>query len=213
MKAMLSLLCLGACTSLAAASTIRSPASVLSNSAGEFGADASITATIDQSGLLTGFVNGVTDFDAYIGGGPLHSLAYAFQEWFSPGGGETFSSIVYDMGAAYTLDRVAYWNEDAGGVSSVSITTSLDGSFGDAIGGGTFSPTDWPGSVDYGADVHAFAARGARYVRVDVSGIPGSSIWPGLSMGEIAFSSNPIPAPGTAGLLGLAGLVGLRRRR
>jgi uncharacterized protein (TIGR03382 family) len=212
MKALCSVLCLGACASMAAASAIRSPVAVISNSAGEFGPDAAIGTTIDHSGLITPFSNG-DDFDAYMSGGPLHSLIYAFQEWFSPGGGESFSSIVYDLGADYTVDRLAYWNEDAGGVAGVTVTTSLNGTFGDAIGAGSFAPTDWTGGLDYGADVHAFAARGARYIRVDVSGIPSSSVWPGLSMGEIAFSTNPIPAPGAAALLGVAGLVGLRRRR
>jgi hypothetical protein len=213
MKTVLMVLAAGSAAAVASASTILSPTAVLLNTGGQFDADYPITRTIDRSGLFTPFVSGVSDFDAYLAGSPLHNFIAFGNEWFTPVG-VTASTIVYDLGAEYTVDRLALWNEDASGFTSLVVTTSLVSDFSSSASGGAFNPANNDQAIDYAAEVLAFTggARGARYIKIDVTGPQPNGSFTGLGMGEIAFSVNPIPAPGAIALI-VPALAAVSRRR
>lgn len=215
-----SLLALGALvvTLPASAGAILSPTSVVSNTAGDFGAGFTIVNTINGSGLPA-FTSGVTDFGTYLGGNPLHSFNPG-TEWFSPNNGVRTSTIVYDLGASYTITRMALWNEDAGGLTDVSVAACSDAACTTAAPLlGATALTDNPNSQNYPADVLDITDATTRYVRLIVNGPQDASAWDGLAMGEVAFdtAAAAVPEPGSLALFGLgfviAGVARSRLRR
>jgi hypothetical protein len=163
---------------------------------------------INHGGLLTDFFSGISDFDSYIA---------KFSEWLSEES-QSGAILTFDMGSVMLLDRLALWNEEALGVGSVSVALSTDGAA--YTGVGSFSPTDWPYYFpSYGADIFAFAATPAQFVRLTLSGCPQPDSFPGLTggcgLGEVAFrEAAAIPEPLTLSVFGLgAGLLVLRRRK
>lgn len=209
------------CISLPAhADQIRSPSSVLSNTGGDFGAGYTIQNAINHSGLSTDFTNGVTNFDTYLAGNPSHSFVASGNEWFTPLD-VTSSTIVFDMGAQYNINRLALWNEEFAGINSMSVFTSNDPTFGTSTSVGSFNPTDNPPGVDYFSQVFTLTSTNARYVELNVTG-PNPLTAEGnyVSMGEIAFattnSTTSTPEPGAIALfssLCISGAALLRRRR
>ena len=162
-----------------------------------------INDTFNHAGLITNFVSGVTNFNAYIGGNPLHDFVFINGEWFSnlP---STTATVTYDLGGARLIDRLALWNEDASGIGRLSLLTSLDNITFSALG--AFSPTDNPLNVNYGPDTFSFATTNARYVRFVMTGCPQApSIFDACAIGEVGFRVAEIPEPETYALM-LAGL-------
>jgi len=177
---------------------ICSPVAVLNNTGGDYAPENAIGLTIDQSGLSSGFtkcggLDVPTDFDTYIATNPTHS-PYIFDEWWSLLGVHA-STIVYDMGVGYTLDRLALWNEESSGIATLVVSTSNDPTFNTSTTVGTFSPTNHPllQPVEYGADVFDILDTTARYVRLQVTGPQVPFGFNGIAMGEIAFSTMSPP--------------------
>ena len=191
------------------AGTIISPVAVINNTAGVVGDGISqITNAIDHSGLTIPFISGVTDFNTYIGTNPTHSWIYVDSaEWFSRPG-VTAGTVDFDLGAAYTVNQLALWNEEFSGLLTLNVTTSNDPLFGTGTVVGNFNPTDNPFDQNYPAEVFALASTTAQYVRFEMTGpqIPNRGTY--LSIGEVAFDVTPIPEP-TSLLLLASGLIGL----
>lgn len=213
----LACLCASTIATTAHATAILSPVAATATS--DAGVGYTIDNTIDQSGLSTGFTSGVTDFDTYIAGNPMHSYVALNNEWFTASG-TTSASVTYDLGSAWKVDRLALWNEDASGIGFFDVFISLDGVTFTQIAN-ALTPSNNPYEVDYPAEVFALGLNTARYIRLDVGRCPQSDdYYVGCAIGEVAFSAAPanaVPEPGSLPLLllGLAGLgvVVLRRRR
>jgi len=198
---------------------IISPTGGVINSGGPgFG---TLTETWDQSGLLTGFTNGVTSFDSYIAGNPLHTSNFEGFEWFS-NSGSTSASVTYDMGAIGSFDRLALWNEETSGIGRLNLSYSTDNVNFFSLAS-NLTPTDNPLVgiyTPYGADIFSFGPTSFQWVRFDMDLCPQQNPgnFPGCAIGEVAFRTSGeevVPEPATMSLLatGLAGMAAARRRR
>ena len=201
------------------ATPIRSPVSAVVNAGGEFDSDRDIGNTIDQSGLSVGFTSGVTDFDAYLATNPTHTVRAIGQEYFTVEG-NTAAVITYDLGAVYTVDRLALWNEEFSGIGLLDVFSSTDNINFSQVAAGIV-PFDNPLGPAYPAEIFALTTTDAQYIRFDISNSPqpnGSNRLL-VGIGEVAFSAaapavNPIPEPSSFGLLGLGlAAIGVSHRR
>ena len=137
----------------AAAATMLSATGAVVNAGGT--ALGSIMSTINQSGLSSNYISGITDFDAYFAGAPTHNNDPA-SEWRSDLG-EFQATVTFDLGTVRTIDRFALWNEPSGGLSGFNLLGSLDGTgFTEFFPRGF--PTDNVPFVSYPAEVFNFAA-------------------------------------------------------
>jgi hypothetical protein len=181
--------------------------------------------TINKAGLNTGYTSGVTLFDTYMAGNPLHTPTFSGFEWFSNTPGST-ATVTYDFGETVSIDRLALWNEEASGIGSLTVLVSTDGSLFTSILAGV-NPTNNTsiGLVSYAADIFSFAATSARFVRFEMSDCPqprdSGTPFLACAIAEVAFRAagdgggNEVSEPATLALLGagLLGLAAVRRRK
>jgi hypothetical protein len=207
----------------ASAGVILSPVGAVVDAGGS-APNADILNTHDQSGLSVGFASGFTDFDTYLAGNPKHTALFEnavqteFYEWFSSQGTNS-ATVTYDLGAEFTIDRLALWNEESAGIGLLDLYYSTDGTLFSALSLG-LTPFDNP-LADYPAEVFSFAPTDARYVRFVMSSCPqpDPGTFEACAIGEVAFrvaeTGQRIPEPATLALLGigLAALGALRRRK
>lgn len=207
-------LTLFAATQAASAQAIISPVNAAVTGGGSLG---SLAPTYNQSGLYTGFTSGVTDFATYMATNPGHSPFFS-GEWASPSGNHD-SDVVFDLGSVMGIDKLAFWNEEAGGVGTLNVFGSVDNVsfFALAL---NLTPTNASQGADYYANVYAFAPTAARYVLLDMHGCPNpNGNWNGCTLGEVAFetavieSTTPEPASMVLMFTGLAGIGAVVRRR
>lgn len=202
---------------MASASTIIGASSVSATNSFPDATFGNANNLINQGGLATNYVSGVTNFDSYIASDPQHTTQSPGAEWFT-NFNITTSTLIFDLGSVIQIDRVAAWVDEFWGAGQISIALSIDGVGFSSVG--DFTPTDWSPSVaSYGADIFAFSATSTRYVQLALSGCPQplSVQGGGCGLGEVAFRSAPssVPEPGSLALLAIAmgGAVWARRRR
>lgn len=155
---------------VAPALPIYSPVGGVINSGGPgFGL---LSETYDQSGLLTNFVSGATDFESYIATNPMHTYLFSGNEWWS-NAGISSASVTYDLGGVLSVSKLALWNEESAGIGSLDLWGSINDLdfFPLSLG---LVPPDNQGDppVDYGATVFSWAPTDLRYVRFDMSDCP-----------------------------------------
>lgn len=173
--------------------------------------------TYNQAGMLSGFVSGVTDFDAYISTTPFHSYIFSGHEWWSAEGRST-ASVTYDFGEVLSVDRFALWNEESAGIGTLDLFGSVNGVDFFSLASG-LTPTNHSAvpPVDYFADVYSWSSTNLRYVRMDMSDCPQANVGSGYedfgcSIGEVAISARtavaiPEPLPASLLLTALCGLL------
>lgn len=196
--------------------TIIAPTSGVINSGGP--GLGTLTETFNQAGLSTGYTPGVTNFDAYLASNPTHTTTFSGFEWFS-NQFTTSAQVTYNFGGAFVIDRLALWNEEAAGIGTLNLSSSLDGITFASLG--TFAPTNNIGGGSYRADVFGFAATSAQFVRFTMSNCPQDEPFAtsSCSIGEVAFRTaslaGAVPEPSTWAMLilGFGTVGGAMRRR
>ncbi len=172
-----------------------------------FNSNFQLTNMINQDGLSTPYVSGVTDYAAYLASVPTQASnplsQYAVQS--------EAASVIYefDLGQSYTLTKFIYWNGPASlstRVTTVTISVSSSPTFATLTNLGRYTSTPSAG--------HPVAAEGfnltqgtGQYVRLQVTNAGG----PRTLIGEVAFAA--IPEPSTALMSVFGGLALMRRSR
>jgi len=208
---------------LASAGIIRSAVDIVNAPLGFLNVDPN--ATIDQSGLSVGYLDGVSDFDAYIAQSPTHD-AVSDRDYFIGISPTLDLPIDFDLGAAYRIHRLALWNfpfSDFAAILNFEVYTASSVDFLDATLVGSFTAVNdgvpargAEAPFTTGAQVFNLLGTDARYLRIRVLSAASQGAY-GLS--EVAFDTSPVPSevpePGSLSLmvLGVAALFGVRRRR
>lgn len=188
------------------------------------GSSTSPNLMIDQSGLGTSYASGVTDFDAYNPASILHNWQYDpasgnATEWFGDYS-TLIGDVVFDLGGLFTVDRIAFWNEDGEGINSVDVSYSTDGSSYGAAQTFAINNSEW--GSDYVAQILTLTTPGyAQFIKFNLTAAKAEDGYPNLSIGEVAFSvaepTNPVPEPATlllfaTGIVGFLGAKGRKRK-
>jgi hypothetical protein len=155
-------------TGSAAAGVLLSPVAVTETDLGTNDPATPLVSMINQAGLDKPFASGVTDFDAYFTtGAPAFAQAGPGEWWSSV----DFSLPVeghldFDLGAVYTIDRLAIWNRTLRDID-VLVSETLGGPMQLA---GSFTLDNQANFFfSYLAEtVDLNAAHQARYVRIEV---------------------------------------------
>jgi hypothetical protein len=174
----------------------------------------SIDALIDESGLSSTYVSGVTDLSSFLS--VTHNSTVTTNDWVSKGQNPTTGNIDFDLGSSVTLDTLLLWNYyPASGVRVVGFTllASPDSSFTTTTNLGSFTTAPTGTGSAVGLQTFTFAPVTATYIRLEITSNGGATT---TGLGEVAFA-DPDPAapePGTWVLLsgGLLALTLFRRR-
>ncbi len=183
----------------------------------------------NQSGLITGFTNGVTTLSDY-----LAQNTNALSPSTTSGGGYFASStssstwpasIVFDLGQSYLVDHFLLWNDtDGQGIANFELSFSDDPLFGSTVATQAFTATvgDINGTRDYLQPIplQVFDTLGGqgRYLKLTVLSLAQNTSNPyynRMNIGEIALDvrSASVPEPGVPALIGLVALLIVLRTR
>lgn len=186
------------------------------NSMGEYGSGYAVDEMFSQTGLSANYASGVTDFATFVSSGVTHSGGDG-NSWLSSYG--TYSGyLVFDLGAAYSIENFVMWNGASGitaSANSFSLSTSMTADFATATAVGSFMGQQ----SNYAATVYDMLDSTGRYVRMDIASNFGNGCC--TAIGDIAFDVNaaggpaPVPEPHALALLGLglAGFVANRKKK
>lgn len=188
-------------------------------------------AVIDQSGLSLPYVDGVTDFAAYIAQAPVHEST-GEDDLFGVLSATPDLPIDFDLGASYRIFQLALWNfpfSNVGAILDFEVYTANAVDFLDATLVGSFTALNDSAGDSFpqtnGVQVFDLLDTNARYLRIRVltSADPDEALdvtrdRTRYGLSEVAFDTGPasateIPEPGTVTLMltGLGALI-LRRR-
>lgn len=200
------LLFVGIKANVALSQFVLSPVTVIGTNVTTFSDTASVTNLINQSGIETPFVSGVTVFDTYFAN-PGQMFATS-----GNGGTNNWSSdtaydpgyqgyLDFDLGAVYEINKIAIWSHTLSNIT-VKILSDLNGPEQVA---GDFTLSDKQSfSSSYAVEVFPFAATyQGRYVRLVINSIYlfqgygfGNAI-----VGEVVVSASPVgPASPAVGV-------------
>ncbi|MBI5085242.1 MAG: discoidin domain-containing protein [Acidobacteria bacterium] len=142
--------------------------------------------------------------------GDLHDGDY-HSKWMT--NGTPTGTLLFDLGAVYSVGSTKIWNYGPGCCGEERSTRDLTVSA--SIDGITYTPVGsfvlgQPQTVPFPGEIFELAVN-ARYIQFDLLSTYGESAYIGLS--EVKFFE-PVPEPGTLGLLGSAlGLLLFARRK
>ena len=174
----------------------------VNSSLGTFGPSFPLSNLINQSGLSTGYVSGVTNAAGF---NPVHTNSFA--EWNSNqgvvGGNPQPLNlpgvVTFDMGQAIVLSGFLYWGSDwlsQGGnndVRTFELHSDSDGNpnngFSALLGSYTTASTNAPHPMQS----FAFSATSTRFVQMRITSTHGATSIVGFA--EAAFIGEPIPPP------------------
>jgi hypothetical protein len=139
----------------------------------------------------------VTDFDAYLAGSPTHANPSASGGFASASNNINTGTIVFDLGAIFTLHRFALWNDrDVQALGNFSLQVSNDATFATSTNLGSF--TGVIASLPVFAQVFDLADAAGRYVRLQATTVAAQTNL--INFGEIAFDgtagAGAVPEPG-----------------
>lgn len=199
-------------TSVASADVIRGATQIIRNDLGE-GAGSQIANYINQSGLETGYVSGVTDFAVY-DPASVANLGLGSESWFGIEFEDGFTD--FDLGVSEVVTQMATWTfaqstDNQTGV--IEVYVSDDPTFSGAGLAGLFLINDNASGGEALGQVLDLTDTQGRYVRIHHMLSQGGTF---LGGSEVAFATaSPIPEPLAASALwfALSGLVWTSRRR
>ncbi len=211
------------------AASILSPIAVINNTIGNYKGIAGFPAISDetpmfnQSGLSVHFTSGITDFEDYFGLNPTHigSGPEIGNGWISPAYCPCTGILDFDLGATYSIEKLALWNmadNSGANVESISLFTSSKADFSTLTEVGSFINPEMYSEEDahppYPASVFDLIDSKARYVRIRINSYYEAYLV--SEIGELAFAvSSPanVPSPAAIWLFGsaLLGLFGMRK--
>lgn len=196
-------------SSIATASVILSPTAVIGNTMGTGDNGGSTTNIINQSGLSSGFVSGITDFSTYLATNPIHDSNIEDNAW-AGGNGPVLGDLDFDLGDTFLISSMALWSQsNSNGIDSFTVFSSLDATFSSAINLGTFSASELNPITAQTFETSSTA----QFIRLRVNSthVGGNAV----NIGEVAFEVSAVPIPATAWLFGsgLLGLIGVARRK
>ena len=165
---------------------------------------------INQSGLLVGYMSGMTDFDDYHSSTPGHDSLDTGAIWAS---GSPFlaGNFDFDLGGLVLIESMMIWNcDNQRGVYGFNLLADDNSAFSSPTVLGSFLvDNDGPGDR-MAPFALPFAPTLASHVRMEIISNNGPDPL-NVQMGEIAFVA--VPEPTVLALLGLGGLVLLRWAR
>lgn len=170
---------------------------------------------INQSGLSTSYISGVTDFNTYTTTA-THTSAPGI-DWI--GSGST-ALLTFDLGSSEAIDSFALWNFSASpnslGVNEFQLFADNDNNFVNGttsqLGNNLFAAlsTSNPAS----AQVFNLTATDTQYVHMNILSNHGAA---DVALGEVAFQSAAASVPfefsPSLGLLAVGGIWGASRLR